>query len=82
MSRICRNLGDSGKLRFYELDHESEMRLLQTHSQTSDGLAMEPGTRLEKQLKEMQTLQQRQKPPMKNLPRTDGVAGGGREKRL
>ena len=26
MSRICRNMGDSGKLRFYELDHESKMR--------------------------------------------------------
>ena len=28
MSRICRNMGDSGKLRFYELAHESKMRLL------------------------------------------------------
>ena len=26
MSRICRNMGDSGKLRFYELDHESSRR--------------------------------------------------------
>ena len=43
MSRICRNMGDSGKLRFYELDHESKMRLLKTHSHTSNGLAMEPG---------------------------------------
>ena len=51
-------MGDSGKLRFYELDHESKMRLLKTHSHTSNGLAMEPGTREEKQLKEMQTLQQ------------------------
>ena len=58
MSRICRNMGDSGKLRFYELDHESKIGLLKTHSHTSNGLAMEPGTRKEKQLKEMQTLQQ------------------------
>ena len=38
-------MGDSGKLRFNELDHESKMRLLKTHSYTSNGLAMEPETR-------------------------------------
>ena len=73
-------MGDSGKLRFYELDHESKMRLLKTQSHTSNGLAMEPGKREEKQLKETQTLQQG-KPPIKNLSRTAGVAGGG-QKRL
>ena len=72
--------GIFGKLRFYELDHESQMRLLKTHSHTSNGLAMEPGKREEKQLKKTQTLQKR-KPPLKNLPRTAGVAGGG-QKRL
>ena len=52
MSRICKNMGDSGKLwLFYELDHESKMRLLKTHSHPSNGLAMGPGTREEKQLK-------------------------------
>ena len=40
-------MGDSGKLRFYELDHESKMRPLKTHSHTSNRLAMEPGTREE-----------------------------------
>ena len=41
MSRICRNLGDSGKVpRLYELDHESKMRLLKTHSHTSDRVAI------------------------------------------
>ena len=45
MSRICRNMGDSGKLRFYELDHGSKMRLLKTHYHTSNRLAMDPGTR-------------------------------------
>ena len=79
MSRICRNMGDSGKLRFYELDHESKMRLLKTHSHTSNGLATEPGTREGKQLKETQTLQQG-KPPIKHLPRTAGVAGRGQER--
>ena len=69
-------MGDSGKLRFYELDHESEMRLLKTHSHTSNGLAMEPGKREEKQLRETQTLQLG-KPPIKNMSRTAGVAGGG-----
>ena len=78
MSRICRNLGDSGKLWFYELDHESKMRLLKTHSHTSNGLVMEPEKREEGQLKETQTLQQG-KPLIKNLPRTAGVAGGGRK---
>ena len=73
-------MGDSGKLRFYELDHESKMRLLKTHSHTSNGLAMEPGKREEKQLKETQTLQQGKR-PIKNLSRTAGVAGGG-QKRL
>ena len=58
MSRICRNMGDSGKLRFYELDYESKMRVLKTHSHTSNGLAMEQGTREENQLKETQILQQ------------------------
>ena len=81
MSRICRNMVDSGKLRFYELDHESKIRLLKTHSHTSNGLAIEPGKREEKHLKEMQTLQQ-EKPPIKNLSRTAGVAGGGAEKAL
>jgi len=51
-------MGDSGKLPFHELDHESKMRLLKTHSHTSNGLALEPGTCEEKQLKETQTLQQ------------------------
>ena len=52
------------------------MRLLKTHLHTSDDLATEPGKREEKQLKETQTLQQG-KPPIKNLSRTAGVAGGG-----
>ena len=81
MSRICRNMGDSWKLRFYKLDHGSKMRLLKTHPHTSNGLAMEPGKREEKQLNETQTLQQG-KSPIKNLSRTAGVAGGGRQKRL
>ena len=46
-------MGGSGKLRFYELNHESKMRLLKTHFHTSTNrLAMEPGTREKKQLKE------------------------------
>ena len=81
MSRICRNMGDSQKLRFYELDHVSKMRLLKTHPHTSNGLATEPGTRSEKQLKETKTLKQG-KLPLENLPRTAGVAGGGAKKAL
>ena len=58
MSRMCRIMADLEKLRFYELDHESKMLLLKTHSHTSKrGLAMKPGKREEKQLKETQTLE-------------------------
>ena len=39
MSGICRNMGVWEKLWFYELDRESNMRLLKTHSHTSNGLA-------------------------------------------
>ena len=74
-------MGDSGKLRFYELDHESKMRLLKTHSDTSNGLAMEPGTREEKQLKETQTLQQGKSHPSKTC-RVPPVWRGGGQRRL
>ena len=81
MSRICRNMADSGKLRFYELDHESKMRLLKTHSHTSNGLAMEPGTREEKELKETQILQQDISYPSKTCC-VQPVWRGGGQKRL
>ena len=42
ISRIWRNMEDSGKLRFYELDHESKKRLLKNRSHTLNRLAMEP----------------------------------------
>ena len=76
-----KNMGDPGKLRFYELDHESKMRLLKTHSHTSNGLAMEPRTREEKQLVVEGNAYPttKQKLPIKNLPRAAGVAGGGRK---
>ena len=73
-------MGDPGKLWPYELDHVEDAAP-KTHPHTSNGLAIEPGKREEKQLKEMQTLQQG-KPSIKNLSRTAGVAGGGGEKRL
>ena len=71
-------MGVSGKPWSYELDHESKMRLLKTRSHNSNGLAVEPGKREEKRLKETQTLQ-KGRPPIQNLPRTAGVAGGGRK---
>ena len=76
-----RNMGDSGKLRFYEPDYESRMRLLKTHSHTSNGLATEPGTRKEKQLKETQTLQQGKSHPQKPAAYSR-CGGGGGQKRL
>ena len=81
MSRIHINMGDSGKLRFYELDHESKMRLLKTYSHTSTRLAMEPRTREEKQLKETQILQQGKSHPSKTC-RVPPVWRGGGQKRL
>ena len=73
--------GRFGKLRFYELDHESKMRLLKTHSHNSNGLAMEPETREEKQLKETQTLQQGKSHPSKTC-RVPPVWRVGAEKAL
>ena len=80
MSRICRNMRDSGKLRFNELDQELKMRLLKTHCHTSNCLAMEPGTREEKQLKETQTLQQSKSHPLKTCSVPPVWRGG--QKRL
>ena len=54
------------------------MRRDKTHSDTFNDLAMEPRKREQKQLKETQTLQ-KGRPPIQNLPRTAGVAGGGRK---
>ena len=82
MSCMCRNMGDSRKLRFYKLDHESKMRLLKTHSYASNRLAMEPGTRGdEKQLKETQALQQGKSHPSKTC-RVPPVWRRGAEKAL
>ena len=58
------------------------MRLLKTHSHTSNGLAMEPGTREEKQLKESQTLQQGKSHPSKTCRVPEVWRGGGAEKAL
>ena len=56
------------------------MRLFKTHSHISNGLAMEPGTLEEKQLKESQTLQQGKSTHQK--PTTYRRCGGGGQKRL
>ena len=57
------------------------MRLLKTHSHTSNRLAMEPGTREEKQLKETQNLQQGKSHPSKTC-RVPPLWRGGAEKAL
>ena len=69
-------MGDSGKLRFYELEYESKMWLLKTHSHNSNGLAMEPGTPKRKEVEENADPTTREKSPIENLPRAAGVAGG------
>ena len=58
------------------------MRLLKTHSHTSNGLAMEPGTREEKQLKKTQTLQKGKSHPSKTCRVPPVWRGGGKEKAL
>ena len=63
----------------YELDHESKMQFLKTHSHTSNGLAMEPGTREEKQLKKTQTLQQGKIHPSKTCRVPSVWRGRGRK---
>ena len=58
------------------------MRLLKTHSHTSNDLTLEPGTREEKQLKETQTLQQGKSHPSKTCrvpPVCRCGEGGGRK---
>ena len=77
-------MGDSKKLRFYELDHdESNMRLLKTHTHTSNGLAMEPGKREEKQLVEGKADSTTRQTSIKNLSRVSPVRRGvGGQKRL
>ena len=57
------------------------MRLLKTHSHTSNGLAMKPETREDKQLKETQTLQQGKSHPSKTC-RVPPVWRGGDEEAL
>ena len=79
MSRICINMGDSVKIRFYELDNESKMRLLKTQSHTSNGLAMGARNTRRKAVEGSAGPTTRHKPPIKNLPRTAGVAGRGRK---
>ena len=49
MSRICRNMEDSGKPRFCGLEHDSKMRLSKTHSYTSTLRGYEASRKMLKQ---------------------------------
>ena len=69
--------GRFGKTPVLQLDHESKMRLLKTHSNTSNGLGMKPGKREGKQLKETQTLT-RQTTHQKLVAYRRCGGGGGR----
>ena len=60
----------------------SKMRLLKTHSHTSNGLAMELRTREEKKLKETQTLQQGKVTHQKTDANAGSAGGGGGQKNL
>ena len=74
-----KRLGETPVLR--TRDHESKMWLPKTHFPASNGLAMEPGTREEKQLRETQTIQQGKVHPSKPY-RVPPVWRGGGEKAL
>ena len=81
MSRICTNMGDPGKLRFYELDHESKMRLLKTHSHTSNEWSVYGARNTRRKAVEGNAdPTTRQTSPIKNLPRAAGRCGGGGQK--
>ena len=81
MSRIRRNMGYSGKSQFPKLDDESKMRLLKTHSRTSERPGYEARKNAKKVIERIadtvrsQTIRQ-------NLLRTASVAGGETKKAL
>ena len=62
-----------------EVDHESKMRLVKTHSHTSNGLAMEPGQSEEEHLKKTQTLYNKANHPIKFCRVLPVWRGGGRD---
>ena len=72
-------MGDSGKLRFYELDHESKMRLLKTHSHPSKRPGYGARNTQRKAGERNADPTTGQKSPIKNLPRAADVTGGGRK---
>ena len=49
-------MGNSGKFRFHYLEHESKMRLLKTHSHTSERLDYEARKNAKKIIEETQTM--------------------------
>ena len=79
MNRICRNMGNSGKSRFPSLDNESKMRLLKTHSHTSERPGYE-ARRNAKKVIEGNAYTVRNQTTRQNLPRIASVAGGRDEK--
>ena len=76
---VRRNMGDSGKLRFYELDHMMSRRCGSSKPTPKRSGYGARNTR-RKALEGNAGPSTRQKPPVKNLPRTAGVAGEGGRK--
>ena len=79
MSRVFKNTGNLGKSRFPQLDHESKMWLLKTHSHTSERPGYEARKNAKKVLQGNADTIRRQTTRQK-LPRTTSVAGGARRK--
>ena len=72
--------GRFGKLQFYELDQESKIWILKTHTLLTVWLcSQEHAKKRRKAVEGNADPTTRKRPPIKNLPRTAGVAGGGRK---
>jgi hypothetical protein len=75
-------MGNSGKPRFHELEHESKMRLLKTHSHTSERIGYAADKRKKKtRRKAIEGTHKRYDKGIqaKNVPRTASMAGARRE---
>ena len=72
--------GKFGEIRFHELEHGSKMRLLKTHSHTSERLGYEASKTRRKVIEGNADTIIRQT-TVRNLPRTASVAGGGRDEK-
>ena len=74
---ICRNMGNSGKSRFNQREHESKMRVFKTHSHTSERLGYEARKNAKKS--NWRKRRRHDKPNHRQKPPADRQRGGGGE---